>query len=677
MKVHRFFSAILLLSIVLASGCASTDLNTAGIDKEEYEVFTKSRVSDPDDLLVVDCLLPGQVRKLGTAVYLTPRRAIKTTARMCEIRGGEYISYDRADLATALSIWLPQAQEGDPKAQTYVGEMYERGLGTAPDYQKAAQWYRMGAEQGYARAKINLGNLYEQGLGVPKDTAAALTLYRSASGLSEELVLADQAISKEEIEELSRLRREVSASSKEKEDLKKELQANRQQLEAALRELEQGRKRLEKERQDLLVQKKTLPKDEDGQARTRELERLLVSREAKLADLQRKVEQLSRKGVILRNETGESGADVAVGQPSIRIIEPVRQLATRGVNIVEASQNVSAQEVVGKVDCPAGLYRLTLNDLELKTKGDGFFRVSVPVLDPGDPPLRFTAVDNLGRSAKVDFVLSGNPGAAIREMAKQGGHLPINEPPDVKVNFGEYYALIIGNNNYQHFPKLKTAVRDAQDVADLLLKRYGFQTTVLADVGRLEILSALHHFGSSLPENANLLIYYAGHGELDQVNNRGFWIPVDGEKDNRANWLSTESLTDLLNLMKVRRILVVADSCYSGILSASLVADVNSRSEMEKRLAEISRKRSRTVLTSGGLKPVLDAGGDDNSVFAEAFLGLLQANYDVLEGKRLAQEVNARVAFMSEKLGMRQDPSYGALRHAGHEAGDFFFLPRK
>ena len=38
---------------------------------------------------VVDCLLPAQVRKLGSSfVYLAPRRTIRTSARECEIRGG-------------------------------------------------------------------------------------------------------------------------------------------------------------------------------------------------------------------------------------------------------------------------------------------------------------------------------------------------------------------------------------------------------------------------------------------------------------------------------------------------------------------------------------------------------------------------------------------------------------
>jgi TPR repeat protein len=90
-------------------------------------------------------------------VYLAPRRPIKTSAQDCETRGGEYVAYDRSDYATALKIWLRQAKEGDKVAQTYVGEIYETGLGVQPGYVPAAEWYRKAAEQGYEQAQINLG----------------------------------------------------------------------------------------------------------------------------------------------------------------------------------------------------------------------------------------------------------------------------------------------------------------------------------------------------------------------------------------------------------------------------------------------------------------------------------------------------------------------------------------
>jgi hypothetical protein len=141
------------------------------------------RPSKADELLVVDCLLPGQIRRLGQRlVTLTPRRPIKTSARDCEIRGGEYVAWDRATYETALKVWMPLASEGDPVAQTYVGEIHEKGLGVPPDYAKAADWYRRAADAGSARAAVNLGYLYEHGLGVPRDAAQATHWYRKATG---------------------------------------------------------------------------------------------------------------------------------------------------------------------------------------------------------------------------------------------------------------------------------------------------------------------------------------------------------------------------------------------------------------------------------------------------------------------------------------------------------------
>lgn len=149
-----------------------------------------------DDLVLVDCLLPGQIRQLGTRMtYLAPRRLVKSTKSECAIRGGEFVLFDRSDYASALEALLPKARAGDPLAQTYVGEIYEKGLGLpAPDYASAADWYRRAAEQNHGPAQIALGSLYERGLGVATDKAKALDLYRRASGLSDDRLIFESTL---------------------------------------------------------------------------------------------------------------------------------------------------------------------------------------------------------------------------------------------------------------------------------------------------------------------------------------------------------------------------------------------------------------------------------------------------------------------------------------------------
>lgn len=152
-----------------------------------------------DDFVLVDCLLPGQIRQLGTRMtYLSPRRMVKSTKSDCAIRGGEFVLFDRSDYASALAALLPKARAGDPVAQTYVGEIYEKGLGLpAPDYASAADWYRRAAEQNHGPAQIDLGSLYERGLGVPADKARALDLYRRASGLTEDRLIFESRLEAE------------------------------------------------------------------------------------------------------------------------------------------------------------------------------------------------------------------------------------------------------------------------------------------------------------------------------------------------------------------------------------------------------------------------------------------------------------------------------------------------
>jgi len=173
----------LILGMIL-QGC------TEGVKETSRPTASTSAARNADDLLIVDCLLPGQIRKLGQRMTFTaPRQAIKTSGIDCAIRGGEYVAYDRSNYATALNVWMPLAEAGDKTAQTYVGEIYDKGLGITPDYAKAALWYRKAAEQGDRRAQLNYGYLYEKGLGVKKDPVEALNWYRKASGMSGNIAL--------------------------------------------------------------------------------------------------------------------------------------------------------------------------------------------------------------------------------------------------------------------------------------------------------------------------------------------------------------------------------------------------------------------------------------------------------------------------------------------------------
>jgi uncharacterized caspase-like protein len=252
--------------------------------------------------------------------------------------------------------------------------------------------------------------------------------------------------------------------------------------------------------------------------------------------------------------------------------------------------------------------------------------------------------------------------------------------PASDFKFGRFHALVIGNNAYKHIQALETAVTDAKAVDEVLRTRYGFQTTLLLNADRYQVLSALNKLRATLTDQDNLLIYYAGHGELDRVNDRGYWLPVDAEIDSSANWISSIQITDVLNAMTAKQILLVADSCYSGVLTRASIARLDPGMSGEERvrwLQAMATKKARVVLTSGGVQPVLDGGGGDHSVFAAAFLAALRGNSGILESQRLAQKVTQQVAVSAAGASIDQIPVYAPIRFAGHEAGDFFFVARQ
>ena len=90
--IHIGTAAFLMLYL---TSCASTS------SPPNTPQLKENRIAE---LQIVDCLLPGTVRRLGNTEFLTPRRAIETTAVNCQIRGGEYTAFDRANYKTALNI---------------------------------------------------------------------------------------------------------------------------------------------------------------------------------------------------------------------------------------------------------------------------------------------------------------------------------------------------------------------------------------------------------------------------------------------------------------------------------------------------------------------------------------------------------------------------------------------
>jgi hypothetical protein len=142
-------------------------------------------------------------------------------------------------------------------------------------------------------------------------------------------------------------------------------------------------------------------------------------------------------------------------------------------------------------------------------------------------------------------------------------------------------------------------------------------------------------------------------------------------------WVPNEQITGHLARLVAKRVLVVADSCYAGLLSndpSYLFLNGNGTYSLDYIKYKLP-KRARLLLSSGGDKPVMDEGGNGNSVFARAFLDELEANNGILASPELFSRVRKRVEVAAAKNKFVQIPEFKSIKGAGHEVGDFFFVP--
>ena len=93
------------------------------------------------------------------------------SARLADAVQALQTGHDQA----ALSALIPLADAGDPKAQYWLADMYENGLGVRPDMTAAIAWLDKSAHRDFIPAEQRLGELYLYGNRTLQDFGRART----------------------------------------------------------------------------------------------------------------------------------------------------------------------------------------------------------------------------------------------------------------------------------------------------------------------------------------------------------------------------------------------------------------------------------------------------------------------------------------------------------------------
>ena len=335
--------------------------------------------------------------------------------------------------------------------------------------------------------------------------------------------------------------------------------------------------------------------------------------------------------------------------PVIAVLEPAAHDARgiRPLSVEKATVKVRATDEYG-------VKSVTINGTSVPSGPDSTYTFLLPMRED-ESKVTIVATDNAGNLSKEEF--------------------PVFRKNDIadEIFAGRYFAFIIGIDNYHGtWDRLNNAVRDAKAVEKLLRGSFRFdsvQTLYDAQATRDDILGAIDNFTFTLRKDDNLLIYFSGHGTIQQRSNRGFWVPSDADGRSTSRYISHSELKDRIASFQGRHILVVADACFSGEILKGAPLPLLTKDDPQY-FRNVFQRPSRWALTSGGEEPVMDGGREGHSVFAYYFLKALKE----IDGRFFTtSQVFERLKF-GVGNNSPQMPRYDELRDVGSEHGEFVFV---
>ncbi len=346
--------------------------------------------------------------------------------------------------------------------------------------------------------------------------------------------------------------------------------------------------------------------------------------------------------------------------PIITITEPYVE-EVRGFKIVEANTIT----VKGKATDVDGIFSITVNGKEAVVSENGTFVANVP-LGYGKNDLIVKATDLKQASSTKSFVIKRSSPEIIDTDVTNN-----DTKETLDIGFGKYYALVIGVSDYEDesIQDLNgEPTKDAQALADVLISNYSFDkenVIILKNPKANDILKQFTILKNKITKNDNLVIFYAGHGNYDQVSEKGYWMPSDAQMEFELNVILNTSIVTLIKAINSRHTLLIADACFSGSILVKN-RDFKTASKAVQKKYELP---SRKAITSGTLTTV-----PNQSVFMKYLLNRLKDNTDkYISAGQLFNKIEDAV--INNTTGDNQ-PQYAPIGNTGDEGGDFIFIKR-
>ncbi len=236
-------------------------------------------------------------------------------------------------------------------------------------------------------------------------------------------------------------------------------------------------------------------------------------------------------------------------------------------------------------------------------------------------------------------------------------------------NQGVSWFLGIGINKYAHFTDLANAVRDVQVFQQLMMEKYDVSeehAITLFDEKATEenIIENLDLLTKKVGKDDKLIIYYSGHGRLNQELDRGYWLPHDAKKTSTSRYILNSTIQDYVGGIEAKHVLVISDSCFSGSIF------MHGEYRSTEAVQGLEERKSRWALCSGRAdEEVFDGAIGDHSPFAKSLIQYLSVNNK--EAITIGQVVNQVIEETAANY--KQLPDGRPMFGVGHGGGQYVF----
>ena len=600
---------------------------------------------------------------------------------------------DIEDYEKAFSCSIIAANQKDTYAEGAVGWFYQNGYGVDKNYDKALEYLRRAKNGGSSYAMNLLAEHYLQGWGVSKNYSKAISYYTKSANKGDDYAqgqLGYHYYYGEGIEENRKLSYYWFKKSAEQGNTYSESWLGHLYLfgEGTEVNFEQAFKfsKLAADKGDEFAQSNVGYLYEWGEGVEKNINKAIEF--YSMAADQGNDYSLERLEILLAEDKEEKISDNT--SSSQFITKKVKDDEVIELK-VEDKINVANEPVAQAKFIP--IEEFSKIKIKTRLKQDSKSNSStIGILDKGDEIYVISELIDeniLGNWVNIEADIDGKieTGFVLKDKIEFSKSEPIIDTQITQVNkkkyqieWGEYYAIVIGTNIYDEnknsLTNLKTAINDAEKIGELLEDKYGFKTEVIRNATLADINKTIKKYRSILTEKDNLLIYYAGHGTVDSWTQEGYWLPVDAQDNNEWTWFDNRSLISLTKSLNAKHIIVIADSCFSGSLFSTVdyrSAFEDNNSDLENVFFNMNRKKTRVAITSGNYEFVPDSiNNSDHSPFATVLIDILNNNNDVLPAGDLFSQVRTTLPKFSKK----QNPVYGEFDFDLHgKTGDFLFVP--